>query len=215
MDDYHNIHTLQCPDSPKQSTATHMGTAIIRIFRDIKATKLHDPVRVDTRACIKYFTGQENMHRFRSTYASVMPAWLKDAFFDPKMTKQRLNTHEYQQSENVKKLRCMENLYLIEFKEMPLKNNKDFETGMQLFVNSKLHDYFKKFIVVLPGDHPMQFYCCQNVYRHTYKKITQADAQHPISKDVRFVNEMQIFGLESISILCCIFRYSSCSAQCH
>ena len=36
----------------------------------------------------------------------------------------------------------MENLCLIEFKEMPLKNIKDFETGMQLFVNSKLHDYF-------------------------------------------------------------------------
>ena len=134
------------------------------------------------------------MHRFRSTYASIMPAWLKDAFFDPKMTKQRLNTHQYQQSENVKKLRCMENLYLIEFKEMPLKNIKDFETGMQLFVNRKLHDHLKKLIIVLPGDHPMQFYCRQNVYRHAYKKITPADSQHPISEDVRFVNEMQILA---------------------
>ena len=150
LDDYHNIHTVKRPDSPKQSTATHMGTAIIKIFPDIKATKfyeatkLHNPVGVNTEACIKYLTGQENMHRFRSTYASIMPAWLKDAFFDQKMTNQRPNTHRYQQSENVKKLRCMENLYLIELKEMPLKNIKDFEAGMQLFVSSKLHDYLKK-----------------------------------------------------------------------
>ena len=40
----------------------------------------------------------------------------------------------------------------------------------------------------------MQFYCRQNVYRHTYKKITQADAQHPISEDVRSVNEMHILA---------------------
>ena len=40
----------------------------------------------------------------------------------------------------------------------------------------------------------MQFYCRQNVYRHTYKKTTQADGQHPISLDVRFVNEMQILA---------------------
>ena len=150
LDDYHNIHTVQRPDSPKQSTATHMETAIIQIFPDIKeikfneATKLHNPVGVNTKACIKYLTGQENMHRFMSTCASIMPAWLKDAFFDPKMTKQRLNTHQYQQSENVKKLRCMENLYLMEFKEMPLKNIKDFETGIQLFVNSNFMIIFKK-----------------------------------------------------------------------
>ena len=55
------------------------------------------------------------MVKFCSTYSDTMPNWLMEAFFDPKMTTQRLNTHEYQQSENVRKLRSMENLYLIDF----------------------------------------------------------------------------------------------------
>ena len=99
-----------------------------------------------------------------------MPQWLHESFFDPKMTTQQLNTHEYQQSENVRKLHYMDNLYLLEFKEMPLKCFSDFKTGMQIFTDSPLKSYLDKFVVILPGDHPMQFFCRQIVYSETYNK---------------------------------------------
>ena len=73
------------------------------------------------------------------------------------MTTQRLNTHEFQQSENVQKLHSMDNLYLLEFKETPLKCFSDFKTGMQVFNDSPLKSYLDRSVVILPGDYPMQF----------------------------------------------------------
>ena len=55
------------------------------------------------------------MERLSKSVVDTMPQWLKEQLFDPKMVKQRLNTHEYQQSENAQQLRCLENLYLVEF----------------------------------------------------------------------------------------------------
>ena len=177
LDDYHNIHTQQRPNQQKASKATHMATLVFRVYPEIKAIKLttgnhklHNPVGIDDELCVNHITGHENMLLFRNSYVSVMPQWLHESFFDPKMTTQRLNTHEYQQSENVRKLRSMDNLYLLEFKEMPLKCFSDFKTGMQIFIDSPLKSYLNKFVVILPGDHPMQFFFRQIVYSETYNK---------------------------------------------
>ena len=64
----------------------------------------------------------------------------------------------------------MENLYLIDFKEMPLKGFTNFETGMKLFTGSELNEYLKTFLVIFPGDHPMQFFCRQIIYSKTCVK---------------------------------------------
>ena len=122
LDDYHNIHTQQRPNQQKASKATHLATLVFRVYPEIKAIKLsgnhklHNPVGIDDELCVNHITGHENMLLFRNSYVSVMPQWLHESFFDPKMTTQPLNTHEYQQSENVRKLRSMDNLYLLEFK---------------------------------------------------------------------------------------------------
>ena len=105
---------------------------------------------------------------FSKSFVDTMPQWLKEQFFDPKMVKQRLNTHEYQQSENAQQLRCLENLYLVEFKELSLKNYKGFEEGIKFFTESKLNNYLSKFHVIFPGDHPMQYFCRQIVYANSY-----------------------------------------------
>ena len=93
------------------------------------------------------------------------------------MVKQRLNTHEYQQSENAQQLRCLENLYLVEFKELSLKNYKGFEEGIKFFTESKLKDYLSKFHVIFPGDHPMQYFCRQIVYANSYCRQNIQDTE--------------------------------------
>ena len=110
LDDYHNIHTHQRPARETVSTATRIATAVFRIFKDIRAIEFtkpennHYPCGVDPELCFEFTTGLENMHRFSNTFVSTMSPWLRECFFDPKMIKQRLITHEYQQSESTQKL---------------------------------------------------------------------------------------------------------------
>ena len=79
----------------------------MRVFKDIKAipwqeaTELHDPNVVNINALTGFMTSQENLYSLRSTYASIMPSWLRVSFFDPRLTRQRLNAHEYYQSVDV------------------------------------------------------------------------------------------------------------------
>ena len=100
------------------------------------------------------------------------------------MVKQRLNAHEYQQSENVQKLRSMDNLYLLEFKELSLKNYKRFEDGIKFFTESKFSEYLKRFLVIFPGDHLMHFFSHQIIYSHTYNgNQNTPDVQQALSSN--------------------------------
>ena len=97
LDDCHNIQTQQCPNQQKAAKATHMATLVFRVYPEIKAKKLtgnhklHNPVGIDDELCVNHITGHENMLLFRNSYVSVMPQWLHESFFDPKMTTQWLN----------------------------------------------------------------------------------------------------------------------------
>ena len=63
------------------------------------------------------------------------------------------------------------------FKEMLLKGFTNFEIGMKLFTDSELNKYLKKFLVIFPGDHPMQFFCRQIIYSKTYVKPADRNTQ--------------------------------------
>ena len=76
-----------------------------------------------------------------SSYASVMPDWLTTSFFDSEVERHRLMVHQYQNSENVRKLRCFENLHLIEFRSQPLKSKENFESALSFLENSSLARY--------------------------------------------------------------------------
>ena len=79
------------------------------------------------------------MYFLRSTYASVMLEWLTESFFfDPKMTRQRLNAHEYYQSADVRQLRSIDNLLFLEFKELKLKSMLGFEDCHLMDANLRL-----------------------------------------------------------------------------
>jgi len=69
------------------------------------------------------------MHDISETYASQMPDWLTQAFFDPDLQRQRINTHQYCESDNVWTMRKMDNLHLLDFVELWLKSIHDFEAA--------------------------------------------------------------------------------------
>ena len=174
IDDYTSIHTHRRPTNEKASTAVNMCTIVMSIFKDIKAipwqeaTELHDPNVVNTNALTGFITSQQNLYSLRSTYASIMPSWLRVSFFDPQLTRQRLSAHEYYQSADVQQLRSFDNLHLIEFKEQTLKSMSGFETAMSWILDTKLKQYLEKFCILMPGDHPAQFYLRQIVYSNSF-----------------------------------------------
>jgi len=45
------------------------------------------------------------MQNMSSSYASIMPNWLTEAFFNPELQRQRLNTHQYSENDNVQTMR--------------------------------------------------------------------------------------------------------------
>ena len=115
-----------------------MGTVVVSIFKDIKAipwnepSELNFPSVIDENDLTRFIASEENMYLLRSTYASVMPEWLTESFFDPQMTRQRLNAHEYYQSADVQQLRSFDNLHLLEFKELnPISAGGVFSTPAQ------------------------------------------------------------------------------------
>ena len=90
------------------------------------------------------------------TFANVMPAWAREAFFDPQNERSRLQIHNYANSENIRDLRSMDNVELLGMKELPLKSLKNFETALSWVNKSR------------PGDWPAQFYIRKAVYKSVY-----------------------------------------------
>ena len=55
-----------------------------------------------------------------------------------------------------------------------MKGNDGFETAMNNLLKSNLADYTKKYLVLLPGDWPRQFFMCRIIYRK------HADIEDPL-----------------------------------
>lgn len=191
IDDYTKIHTMRRPGSDKASNAVSMCTIIVKAFKQIKAIKLqeienmYDPLGVNIRECVSAITSESNMYKLASTYASIMPDWLTQSFFNPELQRQRLSVHEYCESNSVRLMRKMDDLHLVNFVELQLKSQEGFATAYDIALSTGLRAYMKKFIVIQPGDWPCQFYCRQLVYKklaasqevfehhkdHTYAKL--------------------------------------------
>ena len=177
VDDYHCIHTKRRPEDVKVSDAKHMCTIVIKIFSKIPAipltTKmedLHNPEGVSAEVCCAMICGQASMVMLSNSFASTMPIWAKHAFFDPENERTRLHVHDYASSPNIKDLRCMDSVYLLEMKELPLKSFANFKKALTWIAGSKLQDYMKKNVLLMPGDWPAQFYIRQAVYQPIYPK---------------------------------------------
>eukprot|EP00112_Aurelia_sp_Birch-Aquarium-sp1_P011368 Seg239.7 transcript_id=Seg239.7/GoldUCD/mRNA.D3Y31 product="hypothetical protein" protein_id=Seg239.7/GoldUCD/D3Y31 len=140
IDDYTTIHTKRHPKDMNTSVANSMFTAVCRIFPDIKAvrtssvTATHNPDGINIDALVKEITSLSSMHRLSQTYADTMPDWLKKTFFTAESERQRPMTDQYHHSENVRKMRCLDNLHLLEFTEQTLKSKDDFAKANSITV---------------------------------------------------------------------------------
>ncbi len=124
IDDFTSVHSYRRPDSHSASLGINMCTVVISIFKNIPAISwesshdLHNPVLIEDA----HISRLSSFADITATYASIMPGWLTESFFDPVQTRWRLNAHEYYQSNDVQQLCSFENLYLFEFKELLLKS---------------------------------------------------------------------------------------------
>ena len=160
IDDYHNIHTMHRPESKKQTNAIHMSTLLIKVFPNIKAVRQDkvdllpkSPVDISS---MKTFLSN-NLHKISKTYSENMPDWVVAKDFSPESERQRLVTHDYQQTE-LEGMRCMDDTKLVDSIEMPLKSCEDVLTAVNKMLSSVLQLYLDNFISPFVGDWPMQFY---------------------------------------------------------
>eukprot|EP00112_Aurelia_sp_Birch-Aquarium-sp1_P017527 Seg4073.2 transcript_id=Seg4073.2/GoldUCD/mRNA.D3Y31 product="hypothetical protein" protein_id=Seg4073.2/GoldUCD/D3Y31 len=181
IDDYMSIHTHRRPLSDKASSAVNMCTIVVSIFKEIpavpwnQASDIHNPDITDHELAI-FIIRDDSMALLSQTYAGVMPDWLTSAFFDPTSTRHRLSSHEYCQSQNVQQLRSFNNLYIMEFKKLKLKGKTGFQTAINWILDSELSEYLQSYCVLLPGDHPAQFYCRQIVYENSFPENAENTA---------------------------------------
>ena len=111
------------------------------------------------------------MHDESFSYASIMPDWLTQAFFNPELQRQRLNVHQYRENNNVITMRIMDDLHVADFVELQLKSKHDFDAAYDVALSAGLGDYVR-LVVIQPEDWPCQFYCRQIIYR-CLKKFTR------------------------------------------
>ena len=178
IDDFTSIHTKRRPQGDKASEVTSMCTIVVKAFKNIpaisvqQASTMHDVNGISINTCLQIITSASCMQNISSSYASVMPDWLTQAFFNPELQRQRLNTHQYSENDNVQTMRKMDDLHLVDFVELQLKSKEDFNTAYDIALSAGLDDYAKKFIIFQPGDWPCQFYCRQIIYKCVKKFIS-------------------------------------------
>ena len=155
-----------------------MCTIVVKAFKDIPAVPVthalctHDQNGIDIEACIQLITAASSMHNISESYASVMPDWLTNAFFNPEFERHRIHIHQYCDSDNVRTMRKMDDLHLLDFVELRLKSKGDFNTAYDVAMHTGLAAYLKKFIVFQPEDWPCQLYCRQIIYESLEKFVS-------------------------------------------
>jgi hypothetical protein len=166
IDDYHNIHTMDRPESKTQTNAIHMSTLLVKVLPNVKAVSQErinllpkSPVEIPS---MKFFI-KNNIHNVSKTYAESMPDWVVAKYFNPESERQRLLVHDYQQTE-VREMRRMDNTKLVDSIELPLKSCENVLTAINKVLSGGLQLHLDHFIAPFFGDWPMQFFIRRLVY---------------------------------------------------
>ena len=133
IDDYTTVHTHRRPTSSKSSSSNSMCTIVVKAFKHIKAvrlpkdiTQVHHQHGINLTSCQNLVTSSAQMSMLANTYSSVMPGWLTNQFFQPEIARNRLSAHDYCNNPNVRSMRRMDDLLLVDFVELSLKSKQDF-----------------------------------------------------------------------------------------
>ena len=145
IDDHTTIHTKRRPTDQSLAQASTMCTVVCRILEEIPAipvaslTQLHNPEGLDSEYLSAELTSPSSMENIALAYASFMPSWIKSEFFDADSERHRLMIHMYHQSDNVRKLRCLENLHLVEFRMQQLQSKANFGSKIRFDTMPLVH----------------------------------------------------------------------------
>lgn len=178
IDDYTAVHTNRRPTDLLTSSANNMVTIIVKIFPTLEAIPMKRPELVHPKDGIgisqlnRTICSNEVMSTLGYTFASCMPE-LTTEFFYPLIERERLEAHDYCAFSDVRHLRKFENVYLIDFLKLPLKSRENYEFALDVACDSKLKEYCSKFVVLMPGDYPSQFYPRKIIFDLLRKYLTQ------------------------------------------
>ena len=66
------------------------------------------------------------MYKLGFLYSSIMPGWVRDTFFSPKLERHRLAVHQCCEIDSVRTMRQMKDVHRVEFMELNLKSKNAF-----------------------------------------------------------------------------------------
>ena len=190
VDDFTTVHTKRRPTNQKTSTASNMATLLLKRFHDGSAipvsSNIINPNGIATSALTEFL--DKSVPSLSATFASLMPHWVRSAFFDPEAERTRVDIHNYQaQQMDITAMRKMSACRLLDSIEVPLKG---FENFLKAACHAKDHglgSYLEQFVCPQPGDWPAQFYMRQ-VQNHASK----SKSLHPLSNIIPFLGPLHI-----------------------
>ena len=102
-----------------------------------------------------FLLSQSSFENLPQSYVATLPE-LSALFFDPSMERQRLEANGYHAATTVRSMRSFCDVHLLDFVKLPLKlplkSRENYETALDLVLQSHLKEYLSKFVVLLPGD---------------------------------------------------------------
>ncbi|CAB4029857.1 Hypothetical predicted protein [Paramuricea clavata] len=141
-----------------------MCTIVIKAYKDLKGIKLpknicnvHLSNGLDIQACQNTVTSPQSMGTLAKSYSSSMLQWITKSFFAPELERHIMEEHNYCDDKEVRSMRTMENLQLVNFIELQLKSKEGFAAAIDFALASGLKQYLKKFVVVHQGIGPASF----------------------------------------------------------
>jgi len=72
------------------------------------------------------------------------------------LERHRLAVHEYCESDSIRTMRQMTDVYSVDFIELTLKSKDDFSAAFDIVLSTNMAEYLKRFLIFQPGDWPAQ-----------------------------------------------------------
>lgn len=182
IDDYTAIHNIRRPTTSQSCNPKSTCTILVKSFRNIlaipacPATNYHSLKALDIPAVVNSVSGPAAMYKLSQSYSSIMPSWIRNCFFNPELERHGLSSHQYCQHDSVRTMRQMQDVHLVDFVELNLKSNDDFDAAFDIVLSTNLLEYLKHFLRSQPGDWPAQFYSRQIIYETLQKYYKHAEA---------------------------------------
>ncbi|GBB94437.1 hypothetical protein RclHR1_23560002 [Rhizophagus clarus] len=188
VDDYHNIHEIQRPNSVSTSTAKHFATCVTKLVVDCSAVPLtfngisiHNPNNIEAPRICWYLLNKYG-GIFDITYTERQSLWNHDNnVFD---TIELLTVHSYDDAiAERKEERSMNGLQLVGFKEQHLHSMQDYLNALQMIldINGKTK-HLENRVVPIVANWPGQLFI-RKALTHFYASRASG-SQSTISQEI-------------------------------